>query len=62
MKIWLTGGSGMVGSNLVEHPKAKMYEVLNPTRDELDLLDFESVNTWIGVIRPDFVIQSSGIV
>ena len=62
MKIWLTGGSGMVGSNLVEHPNAKQYEVLNPTRAELDLLDFESVNTWISINKPDFVIHSAGIV
>jgi len=62
MKIWLTGGSGMVGSNLVEHPNAKQYEVLNPTRAELDLLDFESVITWISINKPDFVIHSAGIV
>ena len=39
MKVLLTGGSGMVGRNLLEHAEAANVELLHPSRQELDLRD-----------------------
>ena len=39
MKIFLTGGSGMVGKNILEHPSAKKYEIISPNRNQLNLLN-----------------------
>ena len=39
MKIFITGGSGMVGKNILEHPKAEEHEIIAPARKDLDLLD-----------------------
>lgn len=42
MNILITGGHGFVGKHLVEHIKDK-GEVFHPTRDELNLLDSDSI-------------------
>ena len=42
MKILITGGSGMVGRNIVELLKKKGFKVLHPTSHEIDLLDKEA--------------------
>lgn len=60
MRIWLTGGRGMVGRNFLESPRATHHEILAPSREELDLLDFEAVWSWVGDVRPDIVIHAAG--
>lgn len=60
MRIFLTGGQGMVGKNFVEHSAAKNYEILAPTSQELDLRDSNSVMNWIESIKPDVVVHCAG--
>lgn len=60
MRILLTGGSGMVGRNFLEHPDTGRLEVLAPSSKELNLLDKSSVNTWIVDQRPDFIVHAAG--
>lgn len=60
MNIILTGGSGMVGRNILEHPHAAHYNILAPRRSELDLLDESSVYSYIEKNKPDFVIHAAG--
>jgi len=60
MKIFLTGGSGMVGKNIQEHPEALSYEIFSPSSQELDLLDYDAVRRYIGVVSPDIVIHAAG--
>ena len=62
MKILITGSRGMVGSNIVEHVAASKHEILTPTSVELNLLDSESVQSYIGTNKPDMVIHAAGIV
>ena len=60
MKVWITGGSGMVGKNLVEHSKSINYQILIPTRYELDLRNKEAIVNWLSAERPDCVIHAAG--
>lgn len=61
-KVLITGGSGMVGKNLVEIFIKKKYEILYPQKKELNLLDSESVNRYIKKHVPKTVIHCAGIV
>ena len=62
MKILLTGSRGMVGNNIAKHSLAQNHEILTPTSAELNLLDSESVQNYIGTNKPDMVIHAAGIV
>lgn len=62
MKILLTGGSGMVGRNICEHPSALHYNILAPSSRELNLLDAAAVNSYVKHAKPDLIIHAAGIV
>ena len=62
MRILLTGGTGMVGRNLLEHAAAATHEIIAPPRSELDLLDRESVRDFMRTLRPQAVIHTAGTV
>ena len=59
-KLLLTGGTGMVGRNLREHPLAASWEFCAPTRLELDLSDSRAVRDWMQLERPDVVVHAAG--
>ncbi|MBA4341127.1 MAG: GDP-fucose synthetase [Methylibium sp.] len=61
-RVLLTGGGGMVGRNLAEHPGAAAWELLAPRRAELDLERFDAVQSFMRETRPDVVIHSAGLV
>jgi GDP-L-fucose synthase len=60
MKILLTGGSGMVGKNILEHSEAQKHKIFAPTSHDLDLLDRDAVRHHIDNFEPDLVIHSAG--
>ncbi|WP_373473236.1 GDP-L-fucose synthase family protein [Sphingorhabdus lacus] len=60
MRILLTGGSGMVGRNFLDHPKVDLFEVFAPSSKELNLLDITAVKNWLAEYRPDLVIHAAG--
>ena len=62
MKILLTGNTGMVGKNILEHPKASNHTFLTPLRSELDLENKSAVENYIKVNQPDLVIHAAGLV
>jgi GDP-L-fucose synthase len=62
MKIFLSGGNGMVGKNILYHSEAKNYVLLAPTRSELNLLDYHSVLEYIEFHQPDLVVHAAGLV
>lgn len=62
MKVLLTGGGGMVGRNIREHSAAAEWDILAPSRNELDLLDGAAVSAWMRRERPDAVIHAAGLV
>lgn len=59
MKILLTGASGMLGKNIIEHELYKGYDFLIPNRNELDLLNLEKVNYYLNLNKPDFIIHAA---
>ena len=61
-KIFLTGGTGMVGSNIREHSESHKYTIFAPSSKELDLTHFDSVNSFLKQHKPDIIIHSAGLV
>ena len=59
-KILLTGGAGMVGRNLLEHPAIQEFDVLAPRSSELNLLDFNAVQAYMQSHQPGLVIHAAG--
>lgn len=60
MRVMLTGGGGMVGRNVLEHPAATDYEFIAPSSRELDLRDLAAVQGYLSRHRPDMVIHAAG--
>jgi len=58
--ILLTGGGGMVGRNVLEHPSIGEFNVLAPRSSDLDLRDFHAVQAYLNKHRPDIVIHAAG--
>ena len=61
-KILITGASGMVGQNILEHSETINYELLVPSRTEMDLLDPQKVREYISKNKPDLIIHAAGLV
>ena len=59
-RILLTGGGGMVGRNILEHPRAAQWEFVAPSSSELDLSDFAASCKFIDECRPEAVIHAAG--
>jgi GDP-L-fucose synthase len=60
MRIFLTGGRGMVGSNFMEHPLAEHNEIFAPSSKELDLRNYDAVRQFIHNCSPDVVVHAAG--
>jgi GDP-L-fucose synthase len=60
IRILLTGGGGMVGRNVLEHPAMTEFEVLAPRSGELDLRDFGAVQRYLTQHQPDMIIHAAG--
>lgn len=58
--LLLTGGSGMVGRNIREHPRAEGWTILAPSSAELDLTDARATEAYLADTRPDIVVHSAG--
>lgn len=58
--ILVTGGTGMVGQNLREHPALSGARLLMPGRAELDLRDAAAVRAYMQLHRPATVIHAAG--
>lgn len=59
-RILLTGAYGMVGHNIAAHPEASQFEILMPTHQELDLIDYNSVRKYLHKFKPDLIIHAAG--
>ena len=47
MNILLTGGSGMVGQNIIHSNHFKDCNLYSPSSEELDLLNKDSINQFL---------------
>jgi GDP-L-fucose synthase len=59
-KLLLTGGAGMVGQNIREHPAITRWELLAPSSRELDLTDYRETLEYFSRHRPDYVVHAAG--
>lgn len=62
MKIFLTGGTGMVGRNIIALATKQGHEVYSPSRQELNLASIDDIKEKIELFQPDVVIHSAGLV
>ncbi|WP_452599999.1 GDP-L-fucose synthase family protein [Pontimicrobium sp. MEBiC01747] len=64
MTILLTGGTGMVGKNILEYNEnvTNPYTILAPSRSTLNLEDYNAVNNYIKKHKPDYIIHAAGLV
>ena len=60
MKVLLTGATGMVGRNILDHDLAKKYDWICPNSAELNLLDGIGVDDFISRKKPDLIIHAAG--
>ena len=59
-KIYITGGSGLVGRNIIENQHISNCTILAPKHNELDLTDYNKVYDFINKEKPDFIIHTAG--
>lgn len=62
LRVLLTGGTGMVGRNIAEHPAARQWELVAPRRQDLDLEQADSVKSFLRDVRPQVMIHAAGLV
>ncbi|WP_034729248.1 GDP-L-fucose synthase family protein [Bacteriovorax sp. BSW11_IV] len=60
MKIFISGGSGMVGRNLLEQLQNKNFDIDAPSSKTLNLLKKEDVSNYLKGKKFDFVIHCAG--
>lgn len=60
MKILITGANGLVGHSLVENEALQENELLTPSHQELDLLDYAAVRQYLEQVKPDCIIHAAG--
>ena len=61
MKIMITGGSGMVGKNLIYFfSNNTTYKLIHPSSTELNLFDLKSIINYVEKEKPDTIIHCAG--
>jgi dTDP-4-dehydrorhamnose reductase len=59
MRVYVTGGAGFVGSNLVRAFAARGAEVFAPGRGEVDLVDVGAVARAVAASAPDAIVHAA---
>ena len=59
-KILITGSSGFVGQNFLFDKRSESYDILSPSSSELDLLNINSIKSYLKNANPDLVINCAG--
>jgi GDP-L-fucose synthase len=57
IKILVTGGSGMLGSAMIRSLRSAHTCILSPSRNQLNLLDYENTRQYIERNNPDIVVH-----
>jgi len=61
MKVFLTGGSGLLGSNLIKELESKNIDYFAPSSQECNITDSSSVSRNISQYNPDIVIHCAAV-
>ncbi|QQS43475.1 SDR family oxidoreductase [Candidatus Roizmanbacteria bacterium] len=62
--VFITGGARGIGKTLVDHLSSLGYEVVAPSREEMDLSDSESIANYLqnhSDLKVDILINNAGI-
>ena len=59
-KLLITGGSGMVGQNILNHPFAKSWKIFVPSSNELNLANTLECEKYISNKMPNLIIHCAG--
>lgn len=59
-RIILTGASGMVGKNILEHPSCQQTIIFTPSSSELNLLEYSNTFEYLFDKQPDLIIHAAG--
>ena len=59
MRILLVGGSGQLGRSLQDVKWPSNYNLLIPSRSELDIASRDAVETYLEIHRPDAIINAA---
>jgi dTDP-4-dehydrorhamnose reductase len=59
LRVYLTGASGFVGSNLARVFEARGAEVVRPSHAEVDLTDGNAVHESVDAVRPDAIVHTA---
>ena len=63
LKVLLTGGTGLVGRNVIERFSGEDgIELICPSREELDLMNTADVLSYVEGCRPDVIVHAAGLV
>lgn len=57
MKVLVTGGSGQLGSEVVQRLQRADYQVIAPYRNDMDFMQPDTLGQFIAHTRPDYVIN-----
>ena len=58
-KLLILGKTGMVGSSILRLASKKYFNILSPSRKELDLFDKKKVQTYFRKQKPDIIILAA---
>jgi GDP-L-fucose synthase len=56
----LTGGSGLVGRNIQNHYASNKWNIIAPTSDDLNLMDYTAVKSFFNACKPDIILHCAG--
>ena len=58
--LLLTGGSGLVGRNIQNHYASNKWNIIAPSSNDLNLMDYASVKSFFNKSKPDIVLHCAG--
>lgn len=61
-KVLITGGSGGIAQAIKRQLESEEYEVLAPSRHEMDVTDWESIDRTMREFVPDILVNNAGYV
>lgn len=59
-KVLITGGSGDIAQAIKKQLEQEGYEVYAPSRQEMDVTDWDSIDRAMSAFRPDILINNAG--
>ena len=62
MKILITGSTGLVGKNLINHKNACKHIILSPDSKDLNLLNKSDIESWLSKNEIEAIIHCAGLV